>query len=82
MLIKYRLLSLLTVMYFFNSIDRSNLGNAKTDGLEADLGMKGNEYSITLIMFFLTFCLFDLPSNLLVKKYSAKVMLPSLMIGW
>jgi hypothetical protein len=72
----------MTAMYFFNSIDRSNLSNAKTDGLEDDLGMKGNEYSITLILFSVTWCLLDLPSNLLLKKYSAKVMLPSLMIGW
>lgn len=69
-------------MYFFNSLDRSNLGNAKTDGLEQDLNLAGNEYSIILAVFNVTFCLFDLPSNLLLKRFSGKVMLPLMMVGW
>lgn len=69
-------------MYFFNSLDRSNLGNAKTDGLDADLHLRGNQYSIILAVFNATFCLFDLPSNLLLKRYSGKVMLPAMMLGW
>jgi hypothetical protein len=36
-------------MYLFNSIDKANLGNAKTAGLEKDLGMSGtNQYNIIL----------------------------------
>lgn len=69
-------------MYFFNSLDRSNLGNAKTDGLDTDLHLRGNQYSIILAVFNVTFCLFDLPSNLLLKKYSGKLMLPGMMLGW
>lgn len=77
-----RLLPLLSAMYLFNAIDRSNLGNAKTDGLEEDLHMKGNEYSITLVLFYVTFCLLDVPANMLLKKFSGKIMLPTLMMGW
>ena len=44
--------------------------------------MKGNEYAITLVIFYITFCTLDLPSNLLLKKFSAKYWLPFLMIGW
>ncbi|PVH76158.1 MFS general substrate transporter [Cadophora sp. DSE1049] len=69
-------------MYLFNSVDRSNLGNAKTDGLEKDLGMTGNQYANTLVIFYVTFCLLDLPSNLLLKKFTAKYWLPFLMTGW
>nr|A0A2Z4HQ22.1 RecName: Full=MFS-type transporter efuF; AltName: Full=Enfumafungin biosynthesis cluster protein F [Hormonema carpetanum]AWW17215.1 transporter [Hormonema carpetanum] len=77
-----KLLPLLSAMYLFNAIDRSNLGNAKTDGLEKDLHMKGNEYSITLVLFYVTFCLLDVPANMLLKKFSGKIMLPTLMMGW
>ena len=77
-----RLLPLLSLMYLFNAIDRGNLGNAKTDGLDKDLGLKGDEYRNTLVLFYITFCLFDLPSNLLLKRYSGKIMLPLLMFGW
>jgi hypothetical protein len=36
-----RILPVLAVMYLFNSLDKSNLGNAKTAGLEKSLGMVG-----------------------------------------
>jgi hypothetical protein len=36
-----RILPLLTMMYLFNALDKSNLGNAKTAGLEEDLGFAG-----------------------------------------
>lgn len=69
-------------MYFFNSLDRSNLGNAKTDGIEDDLHLIGNQYTVILAVFNATFSLFDLPSNLLLKRFTGKVTLPVMMIGW
>ena len=43
-----RILPLLAAMYLFNSLDKSNMGNAKTAGLVKDLGLKGNQYNILL----------------------------------
>ena len=40
-------------MYLFNSLDKSNLGNAKTAGFDTDIGMKGNQYNIMLSVFFI-----------------------------
>ncbi|GMF75069.1 unnamed protein product [Aspergillus oryzae] len=51
-------------------LDFNNLGNAKTDGIDQDLKLVGNQYSIILAVFNVTFSLFDLPSNLLLKKFS------------
>ncbi|EAA61467.1 hypothetical protein AN9176.2 [Aspergillus nidulans FGSC A4] len=53
----------------------SNLANAKTDGLEEDINLKGNEYSLLILLFYIPFGLFDLPWNLLIKRYSARIML-------
>ena len=40
-------------MYLFNALDKSNLGNAKTAGLEKDLNMLGtNQYSTILAIFY------------------------------
>ncbi|KXL50237.1 MAG: hypothetical protein FE78DRAFT_75579 [Acidomyces sp. 'richmondensis'] len=48
-----QILSLLAVMYLFNSLDKSNLGNAKTAGLEKGLIMeRTNDYNILLSIFF------------------------------
>ncbi|KAJ4345828.1 uncharacterized protein N0V89_011963 [Didymosphaeria variabile] len=76
------LLPFLSLMYFFNSVDRSNLGNAKTDGMDKDLGFTGEQYSLLILLFYVPNGLCDLPLNMMTKKWSGKVMLPSLMLLW
>ncbi|KIV97771.1 hypothetical protein PV10_01479 [Exophiala mesophila] len=76
------LLPYLSLMYFFNAIDRSNLGNAKTDGMDVDMNFVGNQYSLLILLFYVPFGLMDLPLNLLTKRFSGKIMLPTLMVGW
>ncbi|KAF3046347.1 hypothetical protein E8E12_003445 [Didymella heteroderae] len=78
----FYLLPFLSLMYFFNSVDRSNLGNAKTDGMDKDLGFKGEQYSLLILLFYIPNGLCDLPLNMLTKKWSGRVMLPTLMVGW
>lgn len=73
----FYLLPFLSLMYFFNSVDRSNLGNAKTDGMDKDLGFTGEQYSLLILLFYIPNGLCDLPLNLLTKKWSGRVMLPS-----
>ncbi|KAM0283927.1 hypothetical protein ACHAO9_009453 [Fusarium lateritium] len=76
------LLSYLSIMYFFNAVDRSNLGNAETDGLSKDLKFRGEEFSLLILLFYVPNGLCDLPLNLLLKKFSGRIMLPTLMVGW
>ncbi len=53
-----RILPVLAIMYLFNSLDKSNLGNAKTAGLEKSLGMAGtNQYNTILSIFFIPYVL-------------------------
>jgi MFS family permease len=63
-----------------SSIDKTNLGNAKTDGLTTDLNMTGNQYNILLTIFFIPYVLFGPPMNLLTKRFGAKYVLPGAMI--
>ncbi|KAH8647730.1 major facilitator superfamily domain-containing protein [Xylariales sp. PMI_506] len=69
-------------MYFFNSVDRSNLANAYTDGLATDLGFKANQYSLLVLLFYIPNAICDLPLNMLTKKFSGKIVLPGLMVSW
>ncbi|KAK2044852.1 major facilitator superfamily transporter [Colletotrichum somersetense] len=73
------LLPFLSLMYFFNA---SNLGNAETDGMSKDLGFVGEEYSLLILLFYIPNGLCDLPLNLLTKRYSGRIVLPGLMVGW
>ncbi|KAI8711596.1 MFS domain-containing protein [Fusarium sp. LHS14.1] len=76
------LLPFLSIMYFFNAVDRSNLGNAETDGMSKDLGFVGEQFSLLILLFYVPNGLCDLPLNLLTKRFSGRVMLPALMVGW
>lgn len=75
-----RILPLLTVIYLFNALDKSNLGNAKTAGLEEDLGMLGtNQYNIILSIFFVPYVLTAPFLAILGKKYGPSRVLPAMM---
>ncbi|CUS07362.1 unnamed protein product [Tuber aestivum] len=74
-----RLLPALAVMYLFNALDKGNLGNAKTNGFEKDLGFTGNQYNILLSVFYVPYVLCALPVGMLGKKYGPSRVLPIMM---
>ncbi|KAE8356195.1 major facilitator superfamily domain-containing protein [Aspergillus coremiiformis] len=77
-----RIIPMLSVLYLLAFLDRGNIGNAKIEGLLDDLHMTGPQYSWCLTVFFLTYCAFELPSNLLLKKMRPSRWLPLLMVAW
>ena len=72
----------ITVLYMLAFIDRINIGNARIQGLEKDLGMKGNDYNVALLVFFVPYVLFEVPSNLIIKKIAPSTWLSSIMACW
>lgn len=77
----FRILPLLAVMYLCNSLDKSNLGNAKTGGhFESDLGMAGtSEYNIILSIFYIPYVLTAPFLGIVGKKYGPSRVLPICM---
>lgn len=74
-----RILPVLAIMYLFNSLDKSNLGNAKTAGLTKDLGLKGNQYNDILSIFYVPYVLTAPFLAILGKKYGPSRVLPCMM---
>ncbi|KAH7328649.1 putative MFS transporter [Stachybotrys elegans] len=66
--IDIRLLPVLCILYMFSQLDRSNIGNAKIEGLKVDLGLTDTHYNLILAIFFVPYCLFEVPSNMIVKR--------------
>ena len=77
-----RILPVLAVMYLFNSLDKSNLGNAKTAGLEKTLGLKGNQYNTILSVFFVPYVLTAPFLGILGKKLGPNRVLPIMMFSF
>lgn len=63
-------------------IDRSNIGNARIDGLAKDLKLDGNKFNVALTVFYVPYILVDVPSNWVVKYLGANYYLPGLLIAW
>jgi MFS family permease len=76
------LLPLLAIMYLFNSLDKSNMGNAKTAGLATDLHLKGLQYNTILSIFYVPYVLTAPFLAALGKKYGPSRVLPCMMAGF
>lgn len=61
------LLPLYTFIYCCNFVDRTAIGNARIAGLEKDLGMQGLDFNIALTLFYISFMVAEVPSNLALK---------------
>ena len=47
-------LPMLCIMYLLSFLDRVNIGNARIEGLEKELNMKGTNYNVALFVFFVS----------------------------
>ncbi|XPS98606.1 hypothetical protein M3J09_007804 [Ascochyta lentis] len=77
-----RILPVLALLFLCSFIDRTNVGNAKILGLEADIHINDHQYAIGLCVFYATYIASELPSNLVLKKVSPKIWLPALTAVW
>lgn len=57
------LLPAIFLMYLLSYIDRTNIGNAKIAGLQDDLHLSSGQYSMSLIVFFISYVIFEVPSK-------------------
>ena len=72
----------IALLYSLAFIDRINIGNARLQGLEKDLHMKGNDYNISLFIFFIPYILCEVPANIMIRKISPSTWLSSIMVLW
>lgn len=83
-----RLIPCFWIMYFFTSIDRSNVGSAiiMNKGIGHDLQtvtkLSGSQVSLGVALFYVGFVIFELPSNMLLTKIPASKWLATIMILW
>ncbi|KAH8892354.1 MFS general substrate transporter [Thozetella sp. PMI_491] len=77
-----RVLPAITAIFFLSFIDRSNIGNAKIQGMTGDLHMQGPDYNIALFIFFIPYIIFELPSNLVIKRILPSTWLSAITVLW
>lgn len=63
-------------------LDRINIGNAAVFGLVEDLNLTGDKYNVALTIFFVPYCIFEIPSNIFLKRFTPHVWLSINMFGF
>ncbi|KAI1405001.1 MFS general substrate transporter [Hypoxylon fuscum] len=77
-----RLLPAVGILYLLSFLDRSNVGNARIEGLLDDLHITGNQYLTSLTLYFVGYVLFEIPCNIILKRTTPRIWLPTLTIAW
>ncbi|KIP10635.1 hypothetical protein PHLGIDRAFT_84571 [Phlebiopsis gigantea 11061_1 CR5-6] len=77
--IDFRLVPVLCILYLLAFLDRVNISNAALYGLKTDLDLTGNKYNNALVVFFVPYIIFEIPSNTLMKRFKPHVWLPLCM---
>lgn len=63
-----KLLPPLMVLFVVTFIDRTNIANAKIEGMTTELKMKNSDYNMSLWILNIPYICLALPSNMLMKK--------------
>ncbi|KAI0821745.1 MFS transporter [Trametes gibbosa] len=75
-------------IYLLCSLDRSNIGNAKILNADAghslmqNVGITNDEYLTALMIFFVSYTLFETPSNYMLKRFRPSRWIAFLMFAW
>ena len=78
--VDFRLIPWLCVLYLLSFLDRSAIGNARLYGLEKELKLTSDQYNIALTVFFFPYALFEVPSNILLKRLRPSIWFPVITI--
>jgi len=79
--IAWRLLPLLFAGYFVAFLDRVNVGFAKLQ-MAGDLRLSDEVYGFGAGIFFLGYFLFEVPSNLILRRVGARIWIARIMVTW
>jgi MFS family permease len=75
-------------IYFLCFLDRANIGNARqlnsssNHDMESETNMTNYQFVIALMVFLVAYAVFEVPSNILLKKLRPSRWIAFLMFGW
>jgi len=76
-----RILPLLFTGYLLAFLDRINVGYAQLQ-MKSDLGFSDAVYGLGAGLFFLSYLIFEVPSNILLERIGARLTLLRIMMFW
>ncbi len=79
--VERRIVPLLFVLWLVNFLDRVNVSFAAID-MSSDLGLDPATYGFGAGIFFIGYILFEMPSNMMLRRFGARVWLTRIIVTW
>lgn len=79
--VAWRILPFLFICYVLCNIDRSNVAIAHLE-FSAEIGLSAAQYGLGASLFFIGYILFEVPSNLMLERFGARITLTRIMVLW
>jgi ACS family 4-hydroxyphenylacetate permease-like MFS transporter len=76
-----RLIPFLFLLYVFAYLDRINIGFAAL-AMNRELGLTATMFGIANTIFYVGYMLFEIPSNIALARFGARIWIPRIMITW
>ncbi|KXX77770.1 High-affinity nicotinic acid transporter [Madurella mycetomatis] len=72
-----------SILYYSASLtEQTSVRNSKIAGLERDLGLTGYDYNTLLSIFYISYVVFEIPSNIMCKWIGSGWFLPTISLGF
>jgi len=79
--VRRRLIPFLFLLYIVSYLDRINVGFAALQ-MNAALGLSASAYGFGAGIFFLSYTLFEVPSNVILARIGARLWIARIMVTW
>jgi ACS family tartrate transporter-like MFS transporter len=79
--IRVRILPYILLLYIISFLDRINIGFAALT-MNRELGITSQQFGMLVGMFFISYSLFEIPSNLILYKVGARIWIARILIMW
>lgn len=79
--VAWRIVPFVCLLYVLNILDRANVGFARL-AMQDDLGLSKAAFDLGYGIFYIGYILFEVPSNLLMKRIGARIWIARIMITW
>lgn len=79
--ISYRIIPFVFILYIISYLDRANIGYAALQ-MNRELALSSEAFGFASGIFFIGYFLFEVPSNVLLNRFGARIWIARILITW
>ena len=79
--VAWRVLPVLVIAYILNYVDRTNISVAALQ-MNKGVGLTASEFGYGAGLLFVGYCVFEIPSNLVLHRVGARLWISRIMVSW